>query len=570
MNYSLFGFKSIIIALNFIALVFCSCADIGTPPGGPEDKTAPEIFYVKPEAGSVKVPVDTEFEIRFSKNMDKTNTEKAVFISPLFFNYPKFEWSGKKLKVIPPENLRENTTYVLTIGALARDSRRNEMGESKSYSFSTGDKIYECSIFGEVLGKNMRNLNVWAYKLESENPDTFWMKLPDYITQPDSLGKYKFEYLSYGTYLVVAVEDNNNDQFWAPPGERLALPDKMVYLSEDKQEFGPLVMMTTERDTIQPYISSASSSDNKSVIVKFSQAVDTSLALIPINYTIHPPDSLEYPVVIKDVVPLSGDFKSFYISVSEMNSEAKYKVISRNIQSPYGISADTVSRFIQAGPIDTLRPEMLKLLPPPSRTPRPTGFELEIIFSEPMDTAGFNNKIAFTDTLDNPIEFLYNWRYTNMLIVTPDFDENERYYFSYDERVITDLAGNLLGDSLKVYDYTTASPDSFGQIIGKIANGPGEDIIVLVESKKDGKVFSEKTNPYGEFYIDRLFAGAYKVQAFYDNNSNGKFDGGSIRPFTFAEPIALYADTVSVRARWETDIGVLDFQPQRIDVDTLQ
>ncbi len=570
MKYSQFGFKAFIFILFTASMVLYSCADIGAPPGGPEDKTPPEVFYVKPDQGSVNVPIDTEFEIRFSKNMDETSTEQAIFISPLFFNYAKFEWSGKKLKVIPPENLRENTTYVLTIGAQAKDSRSNQLGKSKSYPFSTGDKIYECSIFGEVLGKNMQKLNVWAYKLESNNPDTFWMKLPDYVTQPDSLGNYRFEYLSYGDYLVVAVEDKNSDQFWAPPGERLALPDKMVHLSETMQEFGPLVMMTAARDTIAPYISGVSSPDINSVIVNFSQAVDTATSLVDSNYSIYPPDSSGMQAVIKNIVPLSKDFNSFYMTMDKLLPETKYKVICRNIESAYGIPADTVSRFFQSGPVDTLRPEMIEIIPQPSRTPRPSGFDIEITFSEPMDTSGIKNKILFIDSLENPVDFQYTWRYSNNLLITPAFNEGERFEFSFDERLITDLAGNALGDSLIKYDYATATPDSFGQIVGKVINAPGDNIIIVLESKKDGKEIDQKSDEFGAFYIDRLFAGAYKIRAFHDNNNNGKFDGGSIRPFSFSEAVALYADTVSVRARWETDIGFLDFKPQRIDVDTLE
>ncbi len=571
MNYSPYLFRKYIsYIISIFWLILFSCAVVESPPGGPEDTTSPEVLFVKPEAGSVNVPVDTEFEIRFSKTMNETTAEQAVFIQPLFFNYPEYKWSGKTLKVVPPADLRENTTYVLTVGAQARDNRANEIGKSKSFAFSTGDQIYEGSIYGEVLGKNMRNLNVWAYKLESADPDTFWKTLPDYVTQPDSLGNYRFDFLSYGIYLVVAIEDNNNDQFWAPPGERLALPDQIVYLTGEEREFGPLVMMTTERDTIQPYLSGAKSPDNQSVIIEFSQAVDSVLALNPINYLIFPPEKPDYPIIVKDVVPLSGDFKTFHLNAVDMIPEVKYRVVCRSIKSPFGIPADTISRMIQAGPLDTIKPEMIEIIPKPSRTPKPTGFDISITFSEPMDTSGFVNLIAFSDTSDTPIDFQYNWLFSNMISLSPEFEEDRTYYLTYDERLITDVAGNPLGDSLMEYAYVTASPDSFGQIIGQIANGPGEEIIVLAEPQRDGKIIWEQASPYGEFYIDRLLAGTYKLRAFFDRNNNGEFDGGMIRPFTFAEPIALYPDTVNVRARWETDIGVLDFRPQRIDVDTLQ
>ena len=540
------------------------------PPGGPEDKIPPVILNVKPQEGSVNVSRNIKFEVRFSKNMDKTSAENSVFISPLFFNYPKYEWSGKTLTIIPPEKLRENTTYVLTIGAQARDTRRNEMGKSMSYPFSTGDEIYDCSIYGEVLGRDMQKLNIWAYKLDSSNPGMFWKDLPDYVTQPDSLGRFEFEYLSFGHYLVVAVEDKNSDQFWAPPGERLALPDKLVYLHEQKREFGPLVMMTTERDTIQPYIAKVRSFDSHSINITFSQPIDSALALQAQSYMIYPPDSIENIAIIKDVMPLGFDSKSFYLRCDNLTEIAKYKVLTRRLQSPYGIPADTVSKFTGIGGADTLRPEILSFKPEPSRNMIPKGFDITILFSEPIDTSGFGNKLSFADSSENNIEFDYNWLFPNIIIITPKFEDGNEYKFSYDERVIFDLMGNSLGDSLKEYTYRTAEVDSFGQVLGRIANAPEANVYAIVESKAGEEVSRNKVAEDGSFYIDRLLSGVYKLRAYADINENEKFDGGNIEPFEFSEPIALYPDTIKVRARWETDIGALDFRPQRIDVDTLQ
>jgi len=546
------------LSFLLIALAF-SCAQIEAPSGGPEDKTPPEIISVTPKSGSVKVPLDTELEIIFSKNMNKSCTS-AVFISPLFFDYPKYKWSGKKLKITLPEKLKPNTTHVLTIGASAQDSRGNKLGQSISTSFSTGETIYTGSIYGKVLASELQKLNVWAYKLPSSQPDTFWMKLPDYVTQPDSFGDFRFEYLSYGAYLVVAVDDKNSDQFWAPPGEKMALPDTLVYLSEEQLEFGPLLMMPVERDTLAPYLSGVSSPDNQTIVANFSQKMDIVSLLLKENYTIfNIDDSSANPAVI-NIFPMSDELKAAIIKCSAMTPEQKYKIAIDSIRSHFNIIADTLSRFFSAGDIDTAGPELIAITPNPSLQPQLGGSSIKLQFSETIDTLDFSTIITFTDTLSNLIEYLSDWPYPNQVIFKPAFEEGEKYLMLCDMSRILDMAGNPAGDTIITYTYNIASKDSLGQIVGQVVNAPGTNIKVAVYPARSEPVLAD-TDENGRFIFPYLFPGSYIIRTFYDINGNGLFDGGQIRPFEYAEPIGVYADSVQVRARWETDIGVLDFAP---------
>jgi len=549
---------TIYIPVLLISLIL-ACAQTGAPSGGPEDKSPPEIISVTPRSGSVNVPLETELEIIFSKNMNKSCTS-AVFISPLFFDYPKYKWSGKKLKITLPEKLKSNTTHVLTIGASAQDSRGNKLGQSISSSFSTGETIYTGSIYGKVLASELRKLNIWAYKLPSGWPDIFWMNLPDYVTQPDSFGAFRFEYLSYGDYLVVAVDDKNSDQFWAPPGEKLALPDTLVYLSEEQLEFGPVLLMPVDRDTLAPYLSGISSPNNQTIIADFSQKMDKLTLLSKRNYAIlNIDDSLSNPIIEK-IYPVSDELKAAIIECSAMIPGQKYKIAIDSIRSHYNIMADTLSRFFNAGNVDTTGPELLLITPPPSRQPQLAGFNVKLQFSEAVDTADFSTKITFTDTLNNLIEYAYSRPYPNQVVFKTAFEDGGAYLMLYDMNLVLDLDGNRAGDTVLTYTYYIASQDSLGQIIGKVINAPGPEIKVATYPVR-GEPISVDADENGQFIFSSLFPGSYTIRAFYDINGNGLFDGGQIRPFKFAEKIVVYADTVKVRARWETDIGVLDFAP---------
>jgi len=544
-----------------IILIF-SCAKVEGPSGGPEDKTPPKVVGVSPSDGMVDVPVNlNKIEITFSKSMNKTATQNAVFISPLFFDYPQYKWKGKKLEVELPEMLRTNTTYVLTIGASAQDSKRNQLGETNTFAFSTGQTIYDGIITGKVFSDNSRNMYIWAYKLADADPDTFWMKVPDYVTQPDSLGKFSFEYLSYGHYLVVAAQDKNNNQFWEPPGDKLGLPDTLVYLDAEHQYYGPLILTTTEGDTLAPRISGAMSPDSNAIVIDFNEKMDSlSVGMIDKYRLIKSSDTL-VTGKIDYILPLDKDFKQLYMRCSGLEAGERYKILAHDLLSGYGIKADTMSRLVEIAETDTTGPQIVTIMPPPSRTPRPSGFDIDFRFTEPMQAQSFDDNISLTDTSDSEIEYSLSWPDSNYVILKPDFTDGETYKLTLTKPGILDINGNPLGDTLEVFYFATAPADTFGQIMGQVVNAPDSNDMYVVAKPKKGDEIKTLAKPDGSFYFARLFPETYNLWAFCDENHNGQYDGGWFRPFRFAEPIAVYADTVDVRARWETDIGKLDFAP---------
>lgn len=543
-----------------MSLIYLACARIEAPTGGPEDRTVPDVIAVRPTAGSINVPLNSEFEITFSKSMNKTVTENAIFISPLFFNYPAYKWSGKKLRITPAEQLKPNATYVVTVGASAADNHGNKLGQSMSYPFSTGETIYNGSIFGQVLKEGAGDLDIWAYGIPTADPDTFWMRLPDYITQPDSLGRFRFDFLSYGLFLVVAVEDKNNDQFWAPPAERLGLPSSFVELSESLSIYGPVLLRPVARDTLPPELLKVVSSDCATINVGFSQVMDSAMVLSIDNYEIHQVNDTSIIVHVEFIQPAAKAWDSAMLYCSKMVNGEKYKLDCSEMTSRFGVRGDSLSRIFQAGGEDTTRPALLAIEPLPGRKPHPVNFQITMLFSEPMDTLSFNEHLSIADTAGVAVDYTWAWHYQNLLMLNPSFLPGERFELSLDSPFILDLEGNSLGDSLLEMSYITASPDSLGEITGTIMNAPAPPVIILASAVGHDTVMARGQENFS-FRIAGLFPAVYRLSAYCDVNNNGRFDGGRIRPFEFAEPIALYADTVSVRARWESDIGIIDFTP---------
>ena len=77
--------------------VFCACAKVGTPAGGPPDKTPPSIVAHAPSADATQVPLDAAVEIVFSERMDRRRTEEAVFVAPEA--RLSWHWRGERLQL---------------------------------------------------------------------------------------------------------------------------------------------------------------------------------------------------------------------------------------------------------------------------------------------------------------------------------------------------------------------------------------------------------------------------------------------------------------------------------------
>jgi hypothetical protein len=118
--------KNIILIL-FMAFLL-SCAKEGFPPGGPEDKTPPEVVRTIPESGNTMVDSETSVQVWFSEGIDSRSAADAVFITPFFDEEDrKINVRGRKISISFTESLDSNRTYVITLGTGIKDYRSNPL-----------------------------------------------------------------------------------------------------------------------------------------------------------------------------------------------------------------------------------------------------------------------------------------------------------------------------------------------------------------------------------------------------------------------------------------------------------
>ena len=222
-------FASKIIICGVLAIVFFSCAQIGTPSGGQFDRTPPKSKFSKPSHNSTNFHGKT-FEIVFDEYISTENTSEEMIISPPLKNKPVVKAHLKTLKVSWTDTLEENTTYIFDFGSSIIDYTEGNRLNNFVYSFSTGNVIDTLEYKGKVLEayslKPVAKKYVMLYK--SEEKDIAKKEKPSYITRTDSNGNYHFQNIAKGTYQILALDDKNQNLIYDLSNEGIAFSKERV------------------------------------------------------------------------------------------------------------------------------------------------------------------------------------------------------------------------------------------------------------------------------------------------------------------------------------------------------
>jgi hypothetical protein len=543
-------------AVLLLILVLLTCATNRRPSGGPPDLTAPSIISIFPENGSTMIAPNTSFRIRFSKSMRQEATEGAIFLSPVFWDYPKIKWSGKELIITPPENLRENTTYILTIGAGVTDSHGNRLGKSQNFAFSTGAVIDSGSISGAVLPEEGQRTvyDIWAYRLADSTSLEFWKNIPDYATQVDSTGSFSIKSLTDGRYLVIAIDDKNDDLFWDPSSESIGLPPALVNLTAEENIVG-MLLHPARRDTIIASVTKASPINQHRISIEFSTPVPESLILNP--------KSFEIVSVGSDSILSHGQlfFAENGKIMLETDPQIKgrlYRLKPLNLKTIWGNSFDTSGvRFEGSDNPDTAGPRVLSTYPPDGSTGVFQDSCVEMTFDERLNVIQFPNEVKVIVDSTDTLVFSPFWQTPNKvrLRFAQRLPREKSIEVWLNPRRIVDLYQNHMPDSAFSFHFRLPPVDTVGSILAEIENPPQAPVFgMLTDEKRGGEVYKGKFIG-NKLNINAILPGLYHFEYFEDSDKNSEWSPGIIAPFESSEISAILPDTIRVRSRWTTDIG---------------
>ncbi|MFQ6093991.1 MAG: Ig-like domain-containing protein [bacterium] len=548
--------KSCLLLLTLLA-----CAKQGFPPGGPEDKTPPEVISSFPPPGATGVDVRTAVSIGFSEWMEKRSLKESIFISPIPKPPPKIMVKTKSVQIDLVGGLDFDQTYVFTVGTGAKDLHGNRLKSSWTFAFSTGDLIDSGRISGRIIWREgeVEGAYAWAYVLKDvPGPDPA-TDPPDYITQADGSGFYSFAYLSPGRYRLFAFVDRDGEAKYTVGQDPLGVPTGDVVLTPGQLDAGNRDFILAVRDTTRPECVSVVAADRVHVDLRFSEPIDPeSIGTVHITSS---GGDVEVDLKIRARHLDQADEALCHLVTDPQRPAGEYRVdfcqivdLAGNCVAP----GPCVLSFIGSAGPDTVPPMVVATSPPDSAQDVDPDLKIVWALSEALDTTGLSDAFHLTAIGGEDVSGTIEWPDPATLVFVPYEKLRGRSDFLavLDTTLVRDVAGNRLSGVGTVLFFTTLNPDTLGQISGAV--GDEESLArgrLFVKAEKVGdphRLFETALSEPGPFELQNLLPGWYSVWTFRDEDSNGRFSYGRSSPISFAEWFTWYPDTVEVRSRWET------------------
>lgn len=546
-----------ILSALLSAIILYSCAKTGLPPGGAEDKTGPTIIAHYPLADATNVERKLVAMLEFSEPVNRASVESSLYLTPEPGNRLKYRWHGRTLELVYLDSLAENRTYVISVGSAVKDQRGNPAGEPYTIAFSTGDQIDRGRLRGIIADEeNPQTVSIWVYDLAATPEPNPTSDLADYALQADRNGNFTFGYLRLGNYRAFAVHDRNLNRQWDISSENIGLPPWDVSITESGESY--LSFRLSNQDTSALKITRVKEIDAQRFELRTNRTASTIASIrfispehqqIECGKTCRALDDPSTTLLFPDLPLTAGSWR-----VDCIASDGK---------STFSLSDSLMVRARS----DTSRPKILAM-EPDGKSPARLLTNLSIIWDEP---------VAFADDFLDSALVTGSQRDTSRLVrieppagaagnlyslywefnCDPPFREGERYALNVDGRRIMDRDSNRYADTTVVLNVAFYSADSLGGIRGLVvdaSNRAARAIVQRVAAKSD--TLTALINN-GQFTFERLVPGEYLVEIAAGTKSDlYRYNFGALNPLQFSDPFTISQDTITVRARWDTEVTI--------------
>ena len=317
------------------------CAQLGSPPGGPEDHAAPHLLRVSPDTNALNARPKS-VELQFDEIVNERPARGGDNLSALFLISPQrgrvdVKWHRSRIEIKPRRGWMANTTYVITQLAGVSDLRGNADSLQHQYIFSTGPTRASSLIRGEVFD--------WATGQSASKAYVEAIHLPDSLTYgeyADSLGRFVVRYLPPGRYLVRGIIDANNNRVL----DRRELFDSATVALTDSASHELLAFV---HDSIGAGLAEVEVRDSVTLRSRFDRPLRPGVPVPATRFSLRAADSSVVPIAS---VMLGSAFEKLQAD------SAKAKEV-----------ADSIARARQADSIARANPRAARPAPTPAVPP---------------------------------------------------------------------------------------------------------------------------------------------------------------------------------------------------------
>lgn len=543
-----------LLVLSALAAVLASgCANIVKPGGGPRDEKPPELKATYPPSQTLNFD-EKEVVFEFDEFIRPGNYAEDVFISPVMKKKPLVTVKGKKLVVRFQDELRKNTTYVISLGTGIKDfNESNKLKQPILYAFSTGDQLDSLSFGGVVqnplTGKGEPEMTVLLYPANEIIGNDIEDLKPLYAIQTGPNGAFRFEYLRADSFKIYAVKDIDKTYTFNQPGEMLGLTeDPLIILSDTMQKSPDVELFAFIQDQEAPELKRAKWLNEKVVLAEFREPVlkrflDDSLRIF-LSDTLGADQQELYSFEL-----FPSDKKFVYINMP-VSRDGVYNLKFTGILDSLGFSSDTTV-LLQSGTRD--KTKEVTVLPPDIKLE--AGF-IRLFFTHELAAETPDSFFVLADTARNTTLKLKIEKQGFMMKVSPaETPEYNNPYSLFVKKGFSYKDG-VEQDSLYEFEVIYPSPDNFGKFSGIIkpdSVGMNENWVMYFYKSGRKKQLARVTKNTRVFQYQYLEPGSYSISYLKDTDGNGVWTPGSLNPYRLPEEIIVDPRSIDIRAKWEIE-----------------
>ena len=519
-----------------LAFLFCSCARVGSPVGGAKDTIAP--VFLGANIDTTRINVDRNIKklrLDFDEYVTLKDVQKNLIISPPIKTITKILPSNLSTKFVQIEfsdTLKANTTYNFNFGNSIQDNNEGNALPYFNFAFSTGDKIDNLFISGELTDgskitteANTISKNVVGLYQESDSLN--YKQKPYYITKADEDGYFELNYLSPGKYRILAFEDENGNSIFDEGKEKVAFQKESIdleknisglplRLSRSKKQIrskelkdmngGVLMIFDGNPEKIEVVSVSEKLKNYKAVHQKFSDSVKVYFNAKEQNIGIDQTEKLEFSY--------NADGKKDTVSVFYKRNEKNEMTIANDQGSLLPPLKDF--RFTSNQIVDKIAPKSW------------------ILTKDSTIAIPFTARISETDP--------------HQVLVKADLKQGDKYQLTIPKGTVSSFYDSILRPYR--FDFEVDKEQNYGTFTVKLINKPTNKFWLQLLDTKEQVKYSIYTNE-SEIKFKLIKPGEYFVKILSDVNENGSYDEADLSLLIDAEPTFVFYKKLNIRPLWE-------------------
>jgi len=564
-----------ILAAVLAPLFFSACAVDRPPTGGPPDNAPLSVTYSNPSPGAINVSPQT-IRIGFSHNVGRDDVSKSIFFAPLVDDYD-VSIHGKEAFIRLYSPLKQNRTYTLTLREHLKSLYgSHRLGKSWALAFATGPVIDQGSIEGRVWSSRMapaQGITVMAYAVSPSENISFSAR-PDYITQTDSSGNFRFDNLAFCSYRILAIADKNGNLQFDRGKESFAVTSSTMV----RPGLTRLELRLAPDDPATWSLRSCRTINNSEIEITFSNPFPVKNLNLSALRIENSDTGATLPLFGFFSPSRSSEDSTIRLLTAPMAEKASYRL--RFMPDVHGSRPSELTFYGNSR--KEHYPELSVRIVPANVTDKviaetihpDSGSSIELHCNLPVAYASVKPAVSLTLSgkgRESPVPFTISQidSRTFAIVAAEGFLHGRDYRVQVRPGLLRGLAGSPSKAALEESRFSTAGEEEYGEISG---TGTARTAALIVEARRSGTERFRRTvvrpasdGKFSFSFLD-LPAGEYTITGFIPSSSGivssmTEWNSGSVTPFVPSDPFT--AMTVTIRPGWSTENVRLDLPATR-------